>query len=296
MDFSPSEIDALESIPPPTPLPTLIFGPPSNEPDPIFGTVLLEQRKQRYPNQPASAQPIEDPQRNDKNRGDETEAVDGRDRSQSQISNGSAAPVGQQSGTSSAVRRDQRKSLESVRRKSTRFMLVESLPQAQSPLPTAPQTRSLRKRKRDEESNIPTHESSPPRLNMRPESRRQKRPRTTRSAGQFPQQPARNLAPNGPIVHSQSQTKESRRYTTSKQLLSKPRRSARIAQLQKAKENPGQRTRRRKDNAVPGATEPNKRLRSKRPNTLGPADSRHTRKGQNGAERRTRAGRRSRLS
>jgi len=173
-----------------------------------------------------------------------------RKQNQSQISNAFAAPAGQQSGTSSVARRDQRKSLKSAPGKSARFMPGESPSPTQSP-PTAPQTRSLRKRKRGEESNSPTRESSPPRLNMRPESRQQKRPRTTCSTSQLPQQSARNSAPNG-AMHGQSQT-----HTTCEQPLPELRRSARIAQLQKARENSGQSpkagiTRKRKNDAAPG--------------------------------------------
>lgn len=169
-------------------------------------------------------------------------------------------------------------------------MLGNSLPPTQSALPTAP--RSLRKRKRDEEINSPTPKSSPLGPNIRPESQQQKRPCTTCSTSQFPLQPAQNSAPKGTIVRGESQTR-----TNCEQLSSEPRRSTRIAQLQMAREKSGQSpkavtTRKRKDNAALRATQPNKLVRSKRPNTLSPADSRHTRKGQNGVETRTRAGRR----
>jgi len=286
MDFSPSEIDALEAIPPPTPLtfngrPWIPkFGLPSEEAERIFG-----QLEQSDPNGLAPTQPSEDHQRNDETESNANGAVgDGRDTNQPQVSNNSAALASRQSETSSTAMGDRR-----VPRKATRSMVDKSLSPTQGAVPTATSTRTLRKRKRDERSNNHTSESSLPHLSIHTETRQMKRRRTT-PTGQPPQQAARSPATNDAIMHKQLQTPPAR-----EQPPTAPRRSARIAQLQETRQKSSQSTkaeisRDRSDNAISTDIKRNNRMRSKQPNTVGTVDSQLTRKGRKGAKTRTRGG------
>jgi len=285
MDFSPSEIDALEAIQPPTP-PTFNgalwipkFGPPSE--GPIFDFL-----GQSDPNGLALTQPSEGHQGNGETESNENGAVeDGRDTNPPQVSNNSASLASRQSETSSTAMGDQR-----VPRKATRFMVDKSLSPTQAAVPTATSTRTLRKRKRDERSNSHTGESSLPHLSIHTETRQMKRRRTTPSASELPQQAARNPAPNDAIMHKQLQTPPARGQPPIG-----PRRSARIAQLQEEKQKSSQSTkaeisRDRIDKASPTAITRNNRMSSKQPNTIGTVDSQLTRKGRKGAKTRTRGG------
>jgi hypothetical protein len=78
MDFNPSKINALKSIPPRTPPPPVFFQATPIEVEAghhIFGSLFQHSDN---PNWPTSAQPREDPQINNKNKANQTEAMDNR--------------------------------------------------------------------------------------------------------------------------------------------------------------------------------------------------------------------------
>ncbi|KAF2249588.1 hypothetical protein BU26DRAFT_320319 [Trematosphaeria pertusa] len=260
MDFSPSEIDALESIPPPTP--PSPFNPTGEHPDPVVARaarLIFGHLKPGEPLWPTSAQSGEEPQTNDQNKANSTEGLD----DSSDVPDGSPSP-------------------------------------SQNHLSTALRTRSLRKRKRDDESGMHARESSPPQI-MHAGSRQQKRSRTGRSASQPLQQPAQTVESSGTVTHGQPQVKKGRTHATRVQPLPEPRRSARIAQLQKARARSVQSakaglTRKRRETGAPRAALRTKRSNSKRPKTLSLTDNRHQRPVPKGAETRTGGGRRLRPS
>ena len=230
LDFSQSEVDALESIPPPTPPKPLHFEPPLTEEENrqarhLFGDL---DPRHREPEQPSSTQ-------SGKDQGKEDGTFDGMALMENtlaesvfHISESTIRPSSQEPETSRATFRSQRNSFQTASNQLMQAKPRLSSSSAPHTDPSAVNARPRRKRKRQEDDDRSIGVSSSIHPNTLPEPRQQKRSRT---ANPPPRRLSGKKAPRHAKSNNQSRAINDPTCTVGKRQVLKPRRSARIAEL-----------------------------------------------------------------